>query len=137
MTTINAESAIIAISGLIFIGIGLALHRLAGKLVRGQISRKNYMGRGFKIKEALASDEAWYRINREGGKQMILPSLIVVALGMLMALFGVLLAIFEFLSDTSLLIYYIAMAVAVLVMVVPPIRYVIWIKRNERKNKAA
>ncbi len=60
---------IIAINGLVLIGVGLLLYRVAGELVRGEISRKNYMGRGFKIKEAFASDEAWYRINREGGKQ--------------------------------------------------------------------
>ena len=140
MATTNADiiiGVILAINGLVLIGVGLVLYHVAGKLVRGEVSRKNNMGIGFKIKEAYASDEAWYRINREGGKRMIRPSLAVTALGVLVALFGVLMALFGFASHTSLLIYDIAMVVILLVLLVPSCGYVIWVKRNERKRKAA
>ncbi|HEY3272881.1 MAG TPA: SdpI family protein, partial [Methanocella sp.] len=79
-------SAIMVIFGLIISGAGLLMLVTARKLVRGEISRKGYMGRGIKIKEALASDEAWYRINREGGRLMIVPSEALMVCGIALAL---------------------------------------------------
>ena len=125
-----------AMSGLVIIGVGLFVSRVAGELVRGEISRKNYNGRGFKIKEAFASDEAWYRINREGGKRMILSSKLLVVIGVLMALFGVLMAICDFPRLFSILIFNAAFVAVILVMLVPSCWYVIQVKRDERKRRA-
>ena len=140
MTTIDAEivlSVAMVINGLVLIGAGWVMLVVSGKLVRGEVSRKNNMGIGFKIKEAYASDEAWYRINREGGKQMILPSKAVIALGALMALYGVLIIPCQFVFQTSFLVFNIVMVVVVLAILVPAIGYWIWVRRNERKRKAA
>lgn len=126
-----------AIGGLVIIGIGLFISRVAGELIRGEISRKNYNGRGFKIKEAFASDEAWYRINREGGKRMILSAKMLVAIGVLMVLFGVLMAICDFPLIFSLVIFNAAFVAIILILLVPSCWYVIRVKRNERKRKAA
>jgi membrane protein implicated in regulation of membrane protease activity len=140
MATTNAEiifNVAIAVSGLIFAALGLVMYYMSRKLVRGEVSRKNNMGIGFKIKEAYASDEAWYRINRGGGKLMILPSLTLAALGVLMALFGVLMAFFGFAFHFSLLVSIVVMVAIVLIVLVPSCGYWIWVRRNERKRKAA
>jgi hypothetical protein len=128
---------IIAINGLALIGAGLMLYRVAGMLIRGEVSRKNNMGIGFKIKEAYASDEAWYRINREGGKQMILSSQALAALGVLIVLFGVLVALFGFELRFLFLVPTVALAAIFLILLVPSCWYVIRVKRNERKRKAS
>ena len=125
------------INGLIIVGAGWVSLVVAGKLVRGEVSRKNNMGMGFKIKEAYASDEAWYRINRDGGKQMILPSKAVIALGVLMVLYGVLMIPCRFVIHTSFLVFNILMVVMMLIILVPAFGYWIWVRRNERKRKAA
>jgi membrane protein implicated in regulation of membrane protease activity len=133
MATANADiifNVALAINGLIFVAIGLVLYYVSRKLIQGKVGRKNNMGIGFKIKEAYASDEAWYRINREGGKLMIAPSLALIALGVLMVLCGILFHI-------SLLVFNIAIVVSLLVIVLPLFGYWIWVRRNERKRKAA
>jgi hypothetical protein len=140
MATTNAEiilGVIIAINGLILTGAGLLMYHMSGKLVRGEISRKNNMGIGFKIKEAYASDEAWYRINREGGKLMILPSLALAALGVLIALFGVLMAFFGFAFHFSPPGPIVVLVAIVLIVLVPSFGYWIWVRRNEQKRKTA
>lgn len=125
------------INGLVLVGAGWVLLVVSRKLIRGEVSRKNNMGMGFKITEAYASDEAWYRINREGGKKMILPSKLVIALGVLMALYGVLIIPFRFVFQTSFLVFNVVMVVILLVILVPSCGYTIWVKRNERKKKVA
>lgn len=75
-------NVIAAIFGLIISLIGLLMLTVSYLLIKGRISRSRNMGIGFRIKEAYASDEAWYHINREGGKLMILPSLAQIACGL-------------------------------------------------------
>jgi SdpI/YfhL protein family len=140
MAAINTEivfSVFMVINGLVIIGAGWVLLVVSRKLIRGEVSRKSNMGMGFKIKEAYASDEAWYRINREGGKQMILPSKAVIALGVLMVLYGVLMIPLGFVIHTSFLVINIIVVVVLLVILVPACGYWIWVRQNERKRKAA
>ena len=125
------------INGLVFVGAGWVMLVVAGKLVRGEVSRKSNMGMGFRIKEVYASDEAWYRINREGGKQMILPAKAVIALGVLMVLYGALTIPLRFVIHTSFLVFNVIIVVILLVILVPSVGYWLWVRRNERKRKAA
>ncbi len=138
MATINTEivlNVLIVACGLSIIGAGWAWLVIGGKLARGEIPRKN-MGIGFKIKEAYASDEAWYRINREGGKQMILSSKALAAPGALMVLFGIVVALFGFELRFMFLVPAVALVAIFLILLVPSCWYVIRVKRNERKRKA-
>lgn len=114
--------------GLIFICSGLLSLSVARQLIRGEISRKEYMGRGIKIKEALASDEAWYRINRGGGKAMIIPSLAFIAMGLITIACA-------FLYPSAIIL--VAWIPFILVSFLPLFGYVIWVKRTETKRKTA
>jgi hypothetical protein len=119
-----------AIFGLVILFAGLLMLAVARKFVRGEISRKGYMGMGIKIKEAFASDEAWYRINRGGGKLMIIPSLVFIALGLL-----IILSVFLFPGYYEAVV--IAALVGVIVAMFPLFWYVIWVKQNEQGQKMA
>jgi hypothetical protein len=65
---------------------GLLMLIVSYLLIKGRVSRKRNMGTGIRTREAYASDEAWYRINREGGKLMIIPSAGFVACGLLLVI---------------------------------------------------
>jgi len=121
---------IMVIFGLIIIGAGLLMLVVSRKLIRCEISRQRYMGIGIKIKEAFASDEAWYRINRGGGKLMIIPSLAYVVIGILIALC---LFILPGCRETIV----IAGLAGVVVAQFPLFGYVIWVRRNEPRRKMA
>lgn len=123
-------SIIMVIFGLILTLMGLLMLVVARQLIKGEISRKNYMGRGIKIKEAFASDEAWYRINRGGGKLMIFPSLALMAL-------GVLLVLCPFIFPGSVKAVVIIALVCIVITALPLFGYVIWVKHTEPKRKAA
>jgi TM2 domain-containing membrane protein YozV len=130
-----ANSAIILdififLFGLVISGSGALMLAIARKLIRGEISRKRYMGIGFKIKEAFASDEAWYRINRDGAKLMVVPSLAFVACGVLLALCPF---FFPSLRDILLVITFACIIMMILVLA----GYVIWVRRSEPGRKAA
>jgi hypothetical protein len=118
------------IFGLFISGAGLLMLVVSRKLIRCEISRKGYMGIGIKIKEAFASDEAWYRINREGGKLMIIPSLAYVVIGILIALC-------PFILPGSRETVVIAGLAGVVVVMFPLFGYVIWVRRNEPRRKMA
>jgi hypothetical protein len=75
-------SIIVAVFGVIFILIGLGMLYLCSLFLRGKIKRNR--SAGFRIKEAFESEEAWLRINREGAKLLIGPSLGFIACGLLM-----------------------------------------------------
>ncbi len=118
------------ICGLIIICPGLLILSVARKLIRGEISRKNYMGRGIKIKEAFASDEAWHRINRGGGKLLIIPALAFIAMGLSVIACALL-------YPGGITAIFVAGMACVLVSLLPLFGYVIWVKRTEPKRKAA
>ena len=60
---------------------GLILLLLAIPLAKGQIGRNRYYGARFS--QALKSDEAWQAINRYAGKQMIVWSIPIIAVGVM------------------------------------------------------
>jgi hypothetical protein len=119
---------IAAIFGLIIFCVGLLMLLVSYLLIKGKISRKRNMGIGFRIEEAYASDEAWYRINRGGGKLMIIPSLAYVVIGILIALCPFILPGYR---ETIV----IAGLVGVIVVMFPLFGYVIWVQRNEPRRK--
>ena len=70
-----------AVLGSIDVLAGAALVGIAVPLLRGRIPPNHWYG--IRIRAAFASDEAWYRINRHGGKSF-------ACLGVATALTGVL-----------------------------------------------
>ena len=118
------------ICGLIILGPGLLSFAVARQLIRSEISRKGYRGRGIKIREAFASDEAWYRINRGGGKLLLIPSLAFIALGLGMIACALL-------RPGWILAVLIAGIACILVSCLPLFGYVIWVKHTEPKRKPA
>jgi VIT1/CCC1 family predicted Fe2+/Mn2+ transporter len=119
---------VIVIFGLIIIGARLLMLVVSRKLIRCEISRQRYMGIGIRIKEAFASDEAWYRINRGGGKLMIIPSLAYVVIGALIALCPFILHGYR----ETIVIAGLVGVVAVMFLL---FGYVIWVQRNEPGRK--
>ena len=64
---------------LTFVGLGLLLVALAIPLILGRV--KPNRAYGIRISAAFASEEAWYRINRQGGFCMVGFGLAQVLLG--------------------------------------------------------
>jgi hypothetical protein len=133
MALANAEiimDAIMVIYGAIILLIGVLMLVVSFLLIKGRISRKGNMGIGFRTREAKASDEAWYRINRDGGKLMILPSLAFMASGLLLVLCPFLA---PGLRDAVVLVVLACAIVTALLLG----GYVLWVRRNEPGRKAA
>lgn len=58
---------------------GLLIAALAVPLVRGRIRRNHFYG--VRFPESFQSDEAWFAINRFGGKRLLVWSVPIVLLG--------------------------------------------------------
>lgn len=67
------------ILGLIWTLVGLLMAGLAIPLVRGRIRPNHFYG--VRFAESFQSDEAWFAINRFGGKRLLLWSVPIVLLG--------------------------------------------------------
>lgn len=120
---------IMAIMGLIIFIVGVYLLNVLIKLINGRIKRDERMGRGFKIKEALVSDEAWYKINRDGAKLMILPTLLLMAC-------GIFLVIIPLVFSSLLEAVFIFTMACVLLLGAVSVGYAISVKRNAAHGKS-
>lgn len=65
--------------GVGYVGMGLLLVGLAIPLLRGRVRRNIWYG--FRIPASFASEEAWERINRHGGRCLLWYALAQVLLG--------------------------------------------------------
>ena len=68
-----------AIAGGATILCGVLTIALCIPLVMGRVRRNHFYG--IRLRTSLASDEAWYRINRYGGRRLIQWAILVVLLG--------------------------------------------------------
>jgi hypothetical protein len=60
---------------------GLLCFLLSLPLIRGQVGRNSFYGARFP--ESFQSDEAWFAINRHGGKQLAISSIPLVVIGLI------------------------------------------------------
>lgn len=61
--------------------IGMLMYRLGMPLLRGQVGRNHYYG--VRFPQVFESDDAWYAINRFGGRCMIIWAVPLVVVGLL------------------------------------------------------
>jgi len=66
--------------GVVWTSVGLLCMVLAVPLVRGQV-RPNALY-GFRLPQSFRSEEAWYAINRFGGRKLFIWSPVLIALGL-------------------------------------------------------
>lgn len=66
--------------GASWIFAGLMCCGMAVPLMKGKVERNSYYGMRFA--KSLESDEAWFAINRYGGRRMFLWSLPLIVIGM-------------------------------------------------------
>jgi uncharacterized membrane protein len=64
---------------LLWMFTGSVLAILAIPLIRGQVSMNYWYG--VRVKRSYESDELWYKINRQGGKLLLVGGVIVASLG--------------------------------------------------------
>jgi uncharacterized membrane protein len=93
---------------LLWLFTGLVLAVLAIPLIRGQVGMNYWYG--VRVKRSYESEELWYKINRQGGKLLLVGGLIVAFLGAT-ALF------LDLEGHTGLLIFYSFAPLAVMIAV--------------------
>jgi hypothetical protein len=78
-------SATTIVFGFGYLGMGLLFVALAVPLIRGRVRPNVWYG--IRIRAAFASEEAWYRINRHGGKSLLVLGCTIAAIGILNVIF--------------------------------------------------
>ena len=71
--------------GYLYFGLGLLFAAVAVPLIFGRVPRNPWYG--VRIHAAFESDEAWYRINRHGGKSLLGLGCTLVAVGVFIVRF--------------------------------------------------
>ncbi|MBI0583499.1 MAG: SdpI family protein [Methanomassiliicoccus sp.] len=67
------------IIGLMFILCGLLLIGLSVPLIRGKVAMNHVYG--VRVRQAFVSEEAWYDINRYGGRQLLVGGILITVIG--------------------------------------------------------
>ncbi|MDW5563128.1 MAG: SdpI family protein [Methanomassiliicoccus sp.] len=67
------------IIGLLDLLVGLLLFAVAVPLIRGKVGMNHWYG--VRVRQSFESEEKWYKINRYGGRQLMIWGLIIAAMG--------------------------------------------------------
>ena len=65
--------------GLLNVFLGLLIVAIAFPLARGKVGMNHWYG--VRVRQSFESEEKWYKINRYGGRQLMIWGVIIAALG--------------------------------------------------------